>query len=163
MAKNSTPLPEKVLLTPFEKSVIALIDYLVKNWNVHKKFRRKQELLHQLGLELKRFWEYKRAQRNIPKEYWHRISDVLTRQYNVHPGYLHTNKGEMFLNAPWIAKEDPAPYGIEDLQTQLKLLQKANEKLKAENTDLKKENRLQAKLIEHLESRTATRTNNKKK
>jgi hypothetical protein len=136
----------KVLLSPFEKAAIAAIDYLCENWPMHKRFRHKSELLQELGLRSNNYGAAQKHQRNIPPEYWRKISDVLVNRYNVHPTFLHTNKGEMFLNANWLQEPEPV-YGIDDLRSDNTRLKNENSRLKKENKDLKAKNELLEELV----------------
>jgi hypothetical protein len=146
----STP---KVLLTHFEKATIAAVEYLYQNWHLHKKFRKRIELLNQLGIDINKWGSIKKEQRKIPETLWPKINDVLTKQFYVHPTFMHTNTGPMFKeNTPWRVDEDPAPYGEEDLRTAYQLLKKKYDALLKENKDLRDKSKLQDKLITQLEA-----------
>jgi hypothetical protein len=160
--KASTPPAAKVLLTPFERATIAAVEFLYENWQLHKKFRKRTELLNQLGIDINKWGEIKKEQRKIPEVLWHKIHDVLTKQYHVHPTFMHTVTGPILKDdAPWQANEDPLPYG-EDLKTAYQLLKKKYDALVKENKELKEKNKLQEKLIDQLESRAKSRASKKK-
>src|SRR5207253_498138 len=101
MMKTPSRTP-KVLLTPFEKATIAAVEYLYTNWHLHKKFRKRKELLDQLTIDINKWGDIKKEQRNIPEEKFLKIHEVLTKQYHISPSFMHTGTGPMFKDSvPW--------------------------------------------------------------
>lgn len=157
MKKAST-----VLQTPFERAVAQVLEYLVKNIELHQKFRHKSDLLSELGLETAHYSHYVKGRRNIPQRHWDSVQKVLLKEYHVHPTFLHTQSGPMFKdNAPWLVHEDPSSYlaftkeNFDQLVLKLQTAELTISKLRLEKKALKQE-------IEQLKTGAKTRAKAKK-
>lgn len=151
MKKNAPEQKRTALQSRFEQAVINVIEYLAENWKHHRKFRHKQELLEKIGIPHNNYPAFKKGERNIPEDYWHKITDVLLKDFKVHPTYIHTRTGPMFLDAPWIVEEPEVAYTLEDYKNLLKARNSEIQRLRRDNKELKEKNALLQKLNEQLE------------
>lgn len=157
-------------LSPFEKAVIRVVDYLVDNKHIHQKFRHKSDLLKALHLSIGDWSKYKKGIRNIPDnegenstgKHKH-IRQYLINEFDVNPGYLEGKSTQMFIK-PLIPDDIPGTPEKQIVVTQAMwdTKVKENEALKKENAQLTKEKgellqkivELQDKLIEAMNSST---------
>jgi hypothetical protein len=164
MKKSSTNLTQKtVLQSPLEKAVIEVVEYLVKNWEKHKKVRTRRELFKKLGLSENHWSDVLKSQRHaMPKSKADGVRKILIDEFHVRAGFLDKHTGSMFTDdAEWLIEDPQAAYMTKDQiikKMEEEVLAVSNEviELKKNNLELRDIITAQKELIDQL------RTSNKK-
>lgn len=151
----------KTILSSFEKATIDVVEYLRRNYLIHKKFRHKKDLLKMMNINETMFRAIEKEEKNIPKAKLESIKKLLINEFSVNPKYLETHRGEMFLKIVDQFNEDAAAYHTG--KDKIKRLIDENDAIKRDNSILKKLVETQAQLIDQLKETVGSTSKNTSK